>query len=310
MKKLLISIVILLILTVGYVVYKFLSPDIGTVVVNSYPSGAGVYLDGELKGETPLTLKNVSFGTYAITIKLNGYKDYKEVISINRNNRNVTLSAILEHAVFTIHVNSIPEGANVYLDGVLKGVTPATINDIIANSKHLLEIKLDNYETYKQLISGKENDVFEIMEPLTPIATHLIVSSIPEGATVYLNDKVIGKTPLDTKNINPGSFTLKISYPQYIPYTEEITIEKGKTVRRDIVLLKSETYLSLDSNPEGARVSIDGLVVGTTPYETISITIGKHKIRIEQDGYLPYETEIEIRKGKPEKININLLKLP
>lgn len=52
--------------------------DTGILVVESSPIQAQVYLDGELKGETPFTLYNTPVGTYNIVVKKDGYSDFEK----------------------------------------------------------------------------------------------------------------------------------------------------------------------------------------------------------------------------------------
>lgn len=56
--------------------------DTGALLVESSPGLAQVYLGEEFKGDTPLNLYNVPVGKYEITIKREGYADYKKTIAI------------------------------------------------------------------------------------------------------------------------------------------------------------------------------------------------------------------------------------
>lgn len=53
--------------------------------------------------------------------------------------------------------------------------------------------------------------------------------------------------------------------------------------------------LVLTSNPDGARVIIDGKLT-TATNNTINLQPGRYKVRIEKDGYFPWEKTIEIKK--------------
>ncbi|BAL80887.1 PEGA domain-containing protein [Caldisericum exile] len=310
MKRLMLLVIFLGIFVIGFVLFKVLSKETGSISINSYPQKASVYINGELKGETPLTVNSLPFGTYEILVRLEGYREYKEEVKLSSSNPNALVNPILEHAVFTLSVDSSPTNSDVYVDGVLKGKTPIVIADLIANQSHLIEVKHENYRDWKQTISVKANDSLNLFAQLEPITTELIVSSVPDKATVFLNKSEVGKTPLDLKDIPEGKYTLTVSLLQYETYTEDIEIKKGVIVKRDVVLRKTKYYISILSNPSGAKVLIDGIEVGTTPYNTSSITEGKHKIHVELDGYLPYETEVIVVQNQPTVISINLLKLP
>jgi len=86
------------------------------------------------------------------------------------------------------------------------------------------EIKLDNYETFRQEINENTTNIFAKLEPVT---TRLIVSSIPSNADVYIDDNLLGKTPLNIKDMAEGTYKLKVKTTQYETYEETITLKKG-----------------------------------------------------------------------------------
>jgi hypothetical protein len=51
--------------------------------------------------------------------------------------------------------------------------------------------------------------------------------------------------------------------------------------------------LVVNSRPWG-RVVIDGEPVGNTPQPAIELSPGMHTLRIERDGYAPYEDQVSI----------------
>ena len=57
--------------------------DTGVLVVGSVPGEAQVYVDGELKGQTPLNLYNFPTGTYSVVVKKDGYTDFEKTVSVN-----------------------------------------------------------------------------------------------------------------------------------------------------------------------------------------------------------------------------------
>jgi len=49
---------------------------IGVLILESIPSGASVYIDGTLRGTTPLTLRAIATGVHPISFTLTGYQNY------------------------------------------------------------------------------------------------------------------------------------------------------------------------------------------------------------------------------------------
>jgi len=60
------------------------SPEItnGSIKVESNPSNAAVFLNTEYQGKTPLTLYNITHGTYRVLVQKIGYQDWSERISV------------------------------------------------------------------------------------------------------------------------------------------------------------------------------------------------------------------------------------
>ncbi len=54
----------------------------GSISVSSSPSGASIFLNGNFKGTTPMTIKDVEAGSYSITLRLTGYQDWSQSISV------------------------------------------------------------------------------------------------------------------------------------------------------------------------------------------------------------------------------------
>src|SRR3989338_10457731 len=58
------------------------SADTGALVIDSSPGLAEAYIGEEYKGDTPVTLYNLPVGSYDITIKKEGYDDFRKTATI------------------------------------------------------------------------------------------------------------------------------------------------------------------------------------------------------------------------------------
>lgn len=56
--------------------------DTGILSVKSIPSPANVYVNGEIKGDTPLELYNMPVGEYKIAVKKQGYLDFEKLVAL------------------------------------------------------------------------------------------------------------------------------------------------------------------------------------------------------------------------------------
>ena len=64
--------------------------------------------------------------------------------------------------------------------------------------------------------------------------------------------------------------------------------------------------LSVDSRPTGARVYIDGKLIGTTPLAVPSIGAGEHAVRLERDGYRRWSSSIRIVANEGNRVTASL----
>ena len=51
------------------------------------------------------------------------------------------------------------------------------------------------------------------------------------------------------------------------------------------------------SRPRGAKVTLDGKEVGTTPMTLSALARGEHRVELDLDGYFPYAKTIKLRPG-------------
>ena len=57
----------------------------------------------------------------------------------------------------------------------------------------------------------------------------LWASSSPNGAELYFDDKLLGKTPLNRLRLKSGTHTIKITKEGYLPLTTDIHLDKNQS---------------------------------------------------------------------------------
>ncbi|UCE06068.1 MAG: serine/threonine protein kinase [bacterium] len=122
------------------------------------------------------------------------------------------------------------------------------------------------------------------------------ISSIPTGATVYIDNKrVPGKTPLSIPKIFPGVHELKLTYADFdhliksihVPSKGEVKVA-GEKIRKghDPYLFRFKSQIDINSNPGGATVYINKLLYPHKTPTTIEWEVGNPiSIEMEQDGF-------------------------
>jgi hypothetical protein len=66
--------------------------------------------------------------------------------------------------------------------------------------------------------------------------------------------------------------------------------------------------VSLESNPAGADVEVDGSFVGNTPSD-VQLTEGEHTITVKKAGYKDWERKLKVSAGNSVHLSADLEKI-
>ena len=162
-----------------------------------------------------------------------------------------------------------------------------------------------------------------------PKEGELRVDSQPE-ATVFLNDKNIGRTPYRDKQPT-GDYTIKlvpdsattqltswegsISVGQnLLTYVNANISDSDLTTAVDVVWLQkitsSGSEFSVTTSPDGATVLVDDVVKGVTPLTLSDIIPGDHTVSITNTGFLSRTLQIKTTAGYRLIANLKLALSP
>ncbi len=128
------------------------------------------------------------------------------------------------------------------------------------------------------------------------------VGAEPENASWILfdrqDDRVIAQGPADGRaySLAQGPYRLRVEHGDCPDEWErEIEIASGEERHYSPRLCQGEGELVVESNAEGARLKIDGLDVGTTGPGEYRVPAGAHTVRVEKEGFEPWEGKIQVR---------------
>lgn len=138
----------------------------------------------------------------------------------------------------------------------------------------------------------------------------LTITSKPEsGATISINGDVMTyKTPHTFDMFPSGTYNVTLSKEKYKTVTKNITIKSGEKQNIEFDMPFAYGFLSIQSTPSNAVVSIDGRVCGKTPLSVNQI-VGKHNIEISKTIYKSYIKEANILEDDTLFINTLLTEL-
>jgi tetratricopeptide (TPR) repeat protein len=93
---------------------------------------------------------------------------------------------------------------------------------------------------------------------------------------------------------------------------DQIADDRKKAVEADLEMLRGRTaFLSVQTNVDGADVSLDDTLVGVTPLkEPILVDAGEHRLILRKPGYLTRPTQVALAGGETANVEITLTQEP
>ena len=136
----------------------------------------------------------------------------------------------------------------------------------------------------------------------------LSITSSPVGQPVYVDDLMIGLTPLERYPILVGQRHLRVSHPDRSDWDARdwmsiVSVTAGDTLQIDIPFVGP---ISVSSDPFGAAVYVDSAYFGTTPLRLTDLAPGVHTLMIQKDGFETLSRSIAIRDTSRQMVSVLL----
>lgn len=280
-------------------------PPRGTIKVSSKPPGALVILDGKEIGLTPIEIPAVPAGRHRLAFRLEGYKPHEVEVAVEPQ-KVAEVSVRLEPLLAKVRIETEPPGAKVFLDRRFVGVSPVVVPEVEVG-EHELVVELEGYGRVERKVEIRpgEQKVSVILESLMGTIT---VRSSPPGATVAVDGKEVGKTPLSFK-AKAGPHRVVVTLFGFDPYVADVRVRPGKEVFVDAILKRQYGRLRVETTPPGATIIVDGKEVGKSPLVLEKVAVGEHKVMAKLAGYYPAVTSVLVEKGVEKVAKINLRKV-
>ncbi|MCQ8893805.1 MAG: PEGA domain-containing protein [Methanolinea sp.] len=295
----------------------------GTIQVSSSPAGAIARLDGGETLVTPGTFRYVPPGNHAIEISMAGYLPFSTSVSVSAGGvSSVSASLTPLQTTGLLRVTSSPSGADVYVDDIYRGYTPMTVGSLSAG-RHSVRLKLAGYQDYTQNVdvpAGNEAYLSASLSPVyQPTTGDILVSSVPDGAAIYLDGNYRGMTvpgdTVDITGISPGTHTITLLKSGYQDYTASVTVAAGSTSTVTGMLKpgsqpSSTGGIIIQSTPSGAEVYIDNVYKGFSPLFADDIPTGFHVVTFKMKGYTDVQQTVQVNPGESPHVTVNLQPVP
>jgi len=199
----------------------------GSLTVNTVPeNGATIKLNGKiLSQKTPYINDMISAGQYEITVSKERYQTVTETVNI-ADGDNKKLDITLPIDVATIKI-TVDDETDIYVDGGL--MKRGTWSGELYSGSHDVVCKKGKHYDAKQTIVVEPGVARTYNIQPNPISGTLNVTTTPAGATVCIDNKECGVTPL-TLNVIIGQHDLKIKMDNWSTLKKQFNMDEGAVV--------------------------------------------------------------------------------
>ena len=161
----------------------------GSLSIGSAPAGASVFIDSAYQGITNpsggLTLNNIQSGSHILKVTASGYNDWIETVYV-KPNTNTYVPVVMTRigpsptpvpTAGAINIVSTPAGAQILIDNIFRGYTPATITEIDPGV-HQIRLTYTGYTDYSGTVTVVSGQTTPLAIGMTPVPT-----PTPQSAT-------------------------------------------------------------------------------------------------------------------------------
>lgn len=222
------------------------------------------------------------------------------------------LSALpLMAATAVIDFTTQPSGAEVIIDGERRGTTPLQLTDLRAGEAHHLRYELKDYETKDLFFTFKEGESIVKYEQLAPLKGLLLVTSEPSGAEVLKDGYTLGQTPRLVTSLPTGNeHTLMLRKQGYQDRLLSVRFDGRSPLVHHVKLTLDSGTLQIRTEPDGAEVSVNGVVQGSSPLTVSGVAKGRATVEVKKAGFRPITREIAVSAGETLDLPLTLEPIP
>ncbi len=155
-----------------------------------------------------------------------------------------------------------------------------------------------------------------------PSGATLVVETEPPGARVYLNNKLLGKSPVTMEGVATGEGIVRIELDGFETRLKRIRLKEGATVELSVVLKPAgkiqkaaETKppvltgtLTVKTDPEDARVRI--LNIRPRYHDGIELKPGRYLIEVSKPGFRTVKRWIRLDAEEDKEVYVELVEVP
>ncbi len=245
-------------------------------------------------------------GVYTLVAEKEGYHRLEAPVEITASSRQ-KLEFSLQRLPGRLLVDTgAVAGAEVAVDGEPVGTTPFVPVPVPAGERAIV-VNAEGYVEFQTTLEIEGRGVEQRLDvELVANSAPVTFTSAPPGATVRVDGRVLGQTPL-TLPVSAGRRAASFSMRAFKPASRSFTVVAGKPLAvPGVKLIPADAVLVLASDPAGAVVTIDGKWRGETPVELVVSPRRSHAVKVTRAGYQDGALSVTIAPGEKREESLRL----
>lgn len=263
-------------------------------------AAATVYFDGEFLpvDASGRASKRVVTGRHTYEITSAEYHPEKGVVDVDASNtKEVNIQLRPNFGYLRIPETQAAKGAVVYVDNKQIGTVP--LEERLVSGVHNVSIVKQMYNTLTASVTITDGQTYVLNPSLNANFAELTLQ-VPGNAQIWVDGNFVG-TGKYMGRFELGGHSIECRKEGHTSSYRTINVTPSMSL--DIINLDAPApiygSMSVESNPMGAEIYVDGEFKGKTPTILNNIIVGNRKVEVRLNGYIPWEKTVNIKKDVP-----------
>lgn len=255
----------------------------------------------------------VPFGTRKITIQhpqLGILRDYQIPCAIEKGRTYImkltvgNVRMIVEHAQTKqfLYIELNPADATLEINGKLKVTDNGVYQELLPYGRYQYKVYCPNYHDLDGVVEVNEQKQSLNLKLKAAFGYVSVLDNASldyTGASVYVDDKLIGKIPVNNLQLSSGSHKVRVMKEMYEPYSEMITVS-DEEVRQLIPAMVPDFAEVTLSTSSGASIYVNGEFKDNYTWKG-RLATGSYVFESRQEGHIPYKMSYDITRNDHAK---------
>ncbi|HJH59769.1 MAG TPA: PEGA domain-containing protein [Bacteroidetes bacterium] len=271
------------------------------LIIKADQPNALIYVDDVFMGEKEVAQLYSAGDMHKWRIECDMYHSESGEAKISYTG-NTVVEKTLRPAFGYFNLTTKPEtGATVYVDGKKTGETPYFM-DKMKSGEYKVKVMKEMYYPEERSFVVRDGDTTNMVIEMRGNYANVTVET-DAGADIYVDNEYKGKGRWSGRMI-VGEHLFEAKKELHRTTQQNVTLTAG--MDKNIQIPNPEPVygkLNVTTTPLGAKIYIDGKMVGSTPKYITDVMIGSHELVLEKSGYVTVKKTLMLEEEKEVSVN-------